>query len=208
MMKRSIFILLAISCVLSRRVVNSFKPENLKPFLGIQSVYPSGARAVALASSRRPDDEDKFSPQQRIESVKTGIVGALSGGIAAAPFIALHDVPAYGFASWEFDTDMGAIQSALFAIVYRYCVRKKDNNDMLNQGVIGAFVVVRTLSRVRVPGYCTAAPLDCGDPIGYFDWNMIQQLLLNGLESVALFGAAAAAMEFAYGRGWISKFPN
>jgi hypothetical protein len=79
---------------------------------------------------------------------------------------------------------------------------------MLNMGVIGAFVVVRTLSRVRVPGYCTAVPFDCGDPLGYFDWNMIQQLALNGLESVALFGAAAAAMEVAYDREWIGKFPN
>jgi hypothetical protein len=174
----------------------------------IQLNRPIVPRGSAIASSRRTNNDDKFSPQQRIESVKTGILGALSGGVAAAPFIAFHDIPAYGIASWEFDTDMGAIQSALFAIVYRYCVRKKDDNDMLNMGVIGAFVVCRTLSRVRVPGYCTAVPLDCGDPIGYFDWNMIQQLLFNGLESIALFGAAAAAMEVAYNRNWISKFPN
>ena len=50
--------------------------------------------------------------------------------------------------------------------------------------------------------------LSGGDPIGYFDWNMIQQLALNGLESAALFGATAAAMEYAYSRNWISKFPN
>jgi hypothetical protein len=79
---------------------------------------------------------------------------------------------------------------------------------MLKMGVIGAFVVVRTLSRVRVPAYCSAAPLDCGDPLGSFDWDMIQQLLLNGVESAELFGAAAAAMEVAYDRNWISKFPN
>ena len=72
----------------------------------------------------------------------------------------------------------------------------------------GAFVVVRTLSRIRVPSYCTAVPLDCGAPTGYFDWNMIQQLALNGLESAALFGGAAAAMEYAYSKKWIGKFPN
>ena len=72
----------------------------------------------------------------------------------------------------------------------------------------GAFIVVRTLSRVRVPAYCTAAPLDCGDPTGYFDWDMISQLVFSGLESVALFGGAAAAMELAYSRKWLSKFPN
>mmetsp|Transcript_18086 Transcript_18086/g.40908 ORF Transcript_18086/g.40908 Transcript_18086/m.40908 type:complete len:90 (+) Transcript_18086:87-356(+) len=76
------------------------------------------------------------------------------------------------------------------------------------KNVSGAFIVVRTLSRVRVPAYCTAAPLDCGDPTGYFDWDMISQLVFNGLESVALFGGAAAAMELAYSKKWLSKFPN
>ena len=75
-------------------------------------------------------------------------------------------------------------------------------------GVVGAFIVVRTLARIRVPSYCTAAPLDCGDPIGYFDYGMIGQLLLNGMESVALFGGAAIAMEVAYRKGWITKFPS
>lgn len=164
--------------------------------------------SLSATKRKKIDKEDKFSFQQRIESVKTAAVGALSGGIAATPFIALHDIPLYGPAAWEFDTDMGSLQSALFAIVYRYCVREADDNAMLNMGVIGAFVVVRTLSRVRVPGYCTAAPLDCGSPLGYFDWDMIQQLALNGLESVALFGAAAVAMELAYKKEFISKFPN
>ena len=152
--------------------------------------------------------EDKFSLFQRIESIKTATLGLLSGGVLSTPFIALHDIPAYGAASWEFDTDMGSLQSALFAIVYRYCIREEDDNPMLNQGVVGAFIVVRTLSRIRVPEYCTAAPLDCGDPIGYFDWDMLGQLALNGLESVALFGGAALAMEVAYNKKWISKFPN
>ena len=82
------------------------------------------------------DTEDKFSVFQRIESTKTAALGALSGGILSTPFIALHDLPAYGPASWEFDTDMGALQGAMFAIVYRYCVREDDDNDMLNMGVV------------------------------------------------------------------------
>ena len=32
--------------------------------------------------------------------------------------------------------DMGSLQSALFAIVYRYCVREDDDNGMLNMGVM------------------------------------------------------------------------
>ena len=167
-------------------------------------------RYIILSSSNNSNEngEDKFSFFQRIESTKTAALGLLSGGILSTPFIALHDIPAYGAASWEFDTDMGSLQSALFAIVYRYCIREEDDNEMLNQGVVGAFVVTRTLSRIRVPSYCTAAPLDCGDPFGYFDYDMLQQLVLNGLESVALFGGAALAMEYAYSKRWISKFPN
>ena len=167
-------------------------------------------RHIILSSSNNSNEngEDKFSFFQRIESTKTAALGLLSGGILSTPFIALHDIPAYGAPSWEFDTDMGSLQSALFAIVYRYCIREEDDNEMLNQGAVGAFVVTRTLSRIRVPLYCTAAPLDCGEPLGYFDYDMLQQLVLNGLESVALFGGAALAMEYAYSKKLITKFPN
>jgi hypothetical protein len=123
-------------------------------------------RLGTTCSMAAKDDDDKFSFGQRIESTKCVVVGALSGGFSVVLFTALHDIAFggqefnNGVAQWEFDTDMGSLESALFAIVYRYCIRK-DDNPMLNQGVIGAFVLVRTLSRIRVPSYCTAAPLDC-----------------------------------------------
>jgi len=75
------------------------------------------------------NQESDFSFAQRIESLKTLIVGALAGGIALTPFSALHDIllggdlVRNGLAQWEFDTDMGSIEAGLFAIVYRYCVR-------------------------------------------------------------------------------------
>ena len=123
---------------------------------------------VTKPDSTDSTTEDKFTFAQRIESTKTGIVGLLSGGIALTPFAALHDIAfpgstiENGFAQWEFDTDMGSIETALFAIVYRYCVREgEESNEMLGMGVIGAFVLVRSLSRVRVGSYCSAAPLDC-----------------------------------------------
>jgi hypothetical protein len=57
------------------------------------------------------------------------VAGGVAGAISLAPVAALHNI-AYGeesvvngLAQWEFDTDMGVIQAALFAIVYRYCVR-------------------------------------------------------------------------------------
>lgn len=157
-------------------------------------------------------DDDKFSFGQRIESVKSAAVGGLSGSICVAPVVALHDLlfdqyQINGLAQWEFDNDMAALQGALFSIVYRYCIRENDNNPMLNQGVVGAFVLIRTLSRVRTPSYCSPIPLECGGPLGYLDWSMVGQVLINGLESAVLFGTASAALEYCFERRWISKFP-
>ncbi len=45
-----------------------------------------------------------------------------------------------------------------------------------------------------------------GPPLGYFDWNMIEQAAWGGVESAFLFGATSLAMEFAFKQKWISKF--
>lgn len=59
-------------------------------------------------------------------------------------------------------------------------------------------------SAIRVPYTGLAG----GDPLGYFDWSMILQATLNGLESAALFGAASIAIEAATRKGLISRFPG
>lgn len=155
---------------------------------------------------------DKFTFAQKIESSKSAVIGLFVGGIAVSPFNFVHDVLfkgatiSNGFAQFEFDTDMGSIMAALFAIVYRYCVRKgEEQNEMLPMGVIGAFVLVRTLSRVRVSYICKAVPLQCGAPIGYFDWDMLGQVCFSGLESVALFGSVAYALEYCYKKKIITR---
>jgi hypothetical protein len=177
------------------------------------TIINSDPKPLQTLETNNEPKQTKFTFEQRIESIKTGLVGLFAGGIALTPFSALHDIVladesiANGVAQWEFDTDTGSIAAALFAIVYRYCVRDgEEENEMLQMGVIGAFVVVRTLSKIRVPVYCSSAPLDCGDPLGYFDYNMIQQGIGSGLESVVMFGAAALAMEYCYNNGYISRF--
>ena len=167
--------------------------------------------ATALSASSSNSDEDKFSFAQRIESLKCAVVGAVSGALCLAPFAAYHDLlysdalSVNGLAQWEFDTDMGALEGALFAIVYRYVIRE-DDNPMLNQGCLGAFILIRTLSRITTPTSCSALPLSCGAPLGYVNWDMINQGLLSGVESAALFGGAALAMEVAFDKGFIGKF--
>jgi len=154
-------------------------------------------------------EENKFGMKQRIDSGKSGLLGAIVGSLAQAPVSFLHDVAANsgGVAQWEFDTDAGALEAGLFAIVYRYCVRE-DENEQLNQGVVGAFVLTRTLSRLNVPEYCSAVPLNCGAPLGYFDWNLLQQAAWSGTESALMFGFTALAIDIAISRGYLSKFPG
>lgn len=154
------------------------------------------------------NNDNKFGFGQRVASVQCAVLGALTGSLAVAPVVALHDlIFGSGVAQWEFDTDTAAVEGALFAIVYRYCVRE-DDNAQLAQGVVGAFALVRTLSRIVVPSYCTALPLRCGPPLGYLDWNVLGELAGNGAESAILFGAVAAAMEWATNRKYIAKFPG
>ena len=75
------------------------------------------------------------------------------------PVVLLHSVVvgAGGLAQWEFTTDILLLEAAFFAAP----VRANDNNPMLNQGVVGAFVFVRTLSNIHVSPSCSFAPLMC-----------------------------------------------
>ena len=178
----------------------------------IDKKHPQKSRGGMSKLFESSGNDDGFDMAGKIESTKSGVVGLFAGGIALTPFSALHNVlidkgthVVNGVAQWEFDTDMGSLEGALFAIVYRYCIRA-DDNPMLNQGCIGAFVLVRTLSKIQIPSYCSAVPLDCGNPLGYFDWDMISQAGLSGLESAALFGAAALAMDYCFENKLVSKF--
>ena len=45
-----------------------------------------------------------------------------------------------------------------------------------------------------------------GAPIGYFNWSMLNQAIVQGIESAVLFGGAYLALDYAFSKGWISKF--
>ncbi len=61
----------------------------------------------------------------------------------------------------------------------------------------------KSFGRIRVSYYCDG--LYCGEPLGFLDWDMLQQFLLSGAENLALFGAAALVVEFFCDRGFISR---
>ncbi|KAL7568805.1 hypothetical protein ACA910_007223 [Epithemia clementina (nom. ined.)] len=160
-------------------------------------------------------NDPKFGIGQRMASIQSLVVGGFSGSLAMAFPALIHDAlltdvasTTSGLAQFEFDSDAAAVMAGLFAIVYRYCLRMDGDRDQLKQGVTSAFAVTRTLSRITVPASCKAIPLYCGAPLGYLNWNLLSQLVMNGLESLILFGAAAAAMDYCMEKKWISKFPG
>lgn len=89
-------------------------------------------------------------------------------------------------------------------IVYRYAVRM-DDNPMLRQGVIGAFAITRSWALVSPPPTCSVVPLNCGPPLGYFNWDMIFQGLVALAETGVACSAAAYVIEAAFARGWIQR---
>ena len=168
----------------------------------------AGRLAAKREREREPrwasGDVDDFS--QRLESGKVAVLSAVAGSVGHAP-LAIVGAFVWGdglSAGWEFNTDALAVTLALFGVVYRYATRK-DGNVQLKQGVVGAFTLTRTLNMVSLPETCTPLPLNCGAPLGYLSWQVIQDLVLVGGGSLVAFGIGALAIEAAYRRGLIQR---
>ena len=152
------------------------------------------------------DRSDTWAGAERLESAKAGALAAGAGSLAALPLGLL--LPGALSAQWEFDTDMQALSLALFGLVYRYAARPTGDpasDQMLAQGAVGAFALTRVLAGVQVGPQCSAVPLVCGPPLGYFDWDMLGQVAARGATAAFAFGGAALALEAAQGRGLIGR---
>jgi len=180
----------------------------VRRFLHLRRASPKDQNDDKRWASSAPSvviDETK----EKLESIKAGLLSIGGGSIFFAPLAILGGLlsPDHFSADWEFNTDMLAATLGLFGLVYRYAVRR-DGNEQLKQGVVGAFLLTRTLNLIHVPAYCTAIPLDCGPPFHYFEWSMVVQGVANGAESLAAFGGAAYCLEMAFEKKWIGKFPS
>lgn len=140
--------------------------------------------------------------------IRSSLIGFFVGSVAISPITYAHnnffpaEVLANPSSQWEFDTLVGGLSGAAFAAVYRYFI-KEDKDETVTNGVITAFVIGRTFSRIRVGRYCEG--LYCGAPLGLLDWDMLSQTLLSCAENIALFGATALVMEYFYKSKFISK---
>ena len=193
-------------------------------------------RNACLLRMQKWEGEVEDEMAERMESVKAGVLSGVAGSIAAVPVALVQTEEYFPFAAftpqWELQIDGLALSLGLFGLVYRYAVRR-DPNPQLKQGVVGAFAITRTWAMLKASATCTAVPLQCGPPLGYFNWEMITQvhnpgpppprellaflsvlmdMLLQGsglaVENALAFGAAAAALELAFARGWLKPFSS
>jgi hypothetical protein len=131
--------------------------------------------------------------------IQGSLVAGLCGAIAMAPVSFCHHFD-YGnlqhsVAQWQFTLAMGSIQAGVFAMVYRYALRQNDEHPrQIHNQVVGAFTAVRTLANLYVSDSSTS-----------FDWNLLNQICVQGLESAVLFGAAGLALDVGFQNGWLSK---
>nr|WP_236556901.1 hypothetical protein [Calothrix sp. PCC 7507] len=146
---------------------------------------------------------------ERLESLKAGIIGALSlifaflitslvnnlllsryFPILATEQISLVNLP------WSFKIVASCIipgfSGLLFGVTYRYIIRQ-DQNPQLKVGGVLAFGLVRGLTQIE------------------FGWNsadtVVPYLLLAG-ESLLWFAIAAIALDFALHRRWLKAFSS
>lgn len=159
--------------------------------------------------SQMSSDEQGTGTQfwERIESIKSAGVAAVSGSIAFAPYaIVSQGFSAHPFdAQWEFNHDMLALSIALFGIVYRYAVRQS-TNPQLKYGVVGAFVLTRVFNLIHVPDTCSALPLNCGFPFFYVSFSMILEGVSYAIESGLAFQGAAFTLDYCFENKIIKRF--
>jgi hypothetical protein len=170
------------------------------------SSLPETEDAFAMPSfssviQERGSSLDELLSTSNIEWIQGSLVAGLCGAIAMAPVSYCHyfDGNLQNLAQWQFVVAAGSIQAAVFAIIYRYALRRDDEHQrQIHNQVVGAFTVVRTLANLYV-----TTPL-----FSSFDWNLLNQVFVQGLESAVLFGAAGLALDVGFQNGWLSKLSS
>ncbi len=146
-----------------------------------------------------------LSWQERWESLKAGMVGAIAAGLLFSLLALLEtqllalDWPillAGVHRSWgvPFLISLAIVMLAgfLFAVTYRYVIRQ-DQNFHLGSGAVMAFGLVRGLAQIDVGVQAQFAPAT---------------LVLMVLESVLLFAGLRLVLDGAIRQGWLKPFSN
>lgn len=133
-----------------------------------------------------------LSAQERIESVKAGLIAAIAGGLTTLFFwgikIAFTDVSPTPESILAIAITIFC--AFLFGITYRYIIRQ-DANPHLRSGALGAFALVRGLSQIEAT-WGDALPL-------------ISYAVMLG-ESFGLFAIAQLTLDWTIDRGFVKPF--
>ncbi|MDZ8056090.1 MAG: hypothetical protein RMX68_021830 [Aulosira sp. ZfuVER01] len=135
---------------------------------------------------------------ERLESLKAGIIGAISLFLAFTIATLVNTLLLAKYFPTLVSLDFllsGAIaffSGLLFGVTYRYIIRL-DNNPQLKTGGVFAFGLVRGLTQIEV---------------GWnFHGTVLPYLVLAG-ESVLCFAIAAIALDTAMQIGWLKPFAS
>lgn len=201
-----ILFLFSLLIVLTLRETTGLVRNQRRMFLVQERTTKISQRLLTTNKKWDVDVPNEFG--ERIESVKAAVIG-VSGGIAALlPYGMIKGVVLKFSATWEFEFDAWVLCLALFAITYRYAVRK-DNNPNLKQGVVGSFAITKALSCIDVPDdLCTSIPINCGAPFYLFSESMLVQGVASFAESIVAYGGSAYILERCMKSGLLSKFPK
>ena len=138
----------------------------------------------------------------------SAFLAAFVGIWAAFPILGLHylvfsDYTYTTFAQWEWELIAASVQSSCFGILYRYALRTDVDNSGLQRIVVLAAVFLKSVIRVNVPYVCAGGDLADGrlfcsesPPLFILNDAMVTDLVLNGLEGLAMFGAVAISMNW------------
>lgn len=128
------------------------------------------------------------SQVDRLNSLKAAGLAGFTAALMVAMFWLAHPTPL----GWLIPLAIAAVSGSLFGITYRYAVRQ-DPNPQVKAGVVLAFGLVRGLALSQQAGMFWPA--------------IVWSTMVACGESLALFAGAAAALEWAHQRGWLS-FPG
>ena len=143
-----------------------------------------------------------FTPAERLESLKAALCGATCAGLLSLAQLISHRWPLTSLPPLRdllsslagltllVTGAIALLSGALFALTYRYAIRR-DDNPQLKAGVVLAFTLVRGLAQV-----------DAGSAIAQNFWPF----LAAGGESLVLFGGCAIALNLALRWQWLQPF--
>ena len=141
--------------------------------------------------------------EQRIESLKTGILAAFSFGFAYSMTVLVNSLILTG--QWEIFAQlpkMGAVtlllratfalaSGFLFGVTYRYIIAADPQNSHLKDGAVIAFALVRGLALIEISDRLSES---------------FYILVLLGIESIFCFTLARISLDAAIERNWIEPF--